>query len=335
MNELAEEADKLGQARTNYEKENDGAKIAKERAESIAEARGQVEHLEAIKLKAKVDSLAVTESAINDEEAEVVQNLADAQRSLEEVQEVLDEREQSGVGPKGVEQAERTLEQLLTKIRRVVGDRVKLSDLKLEVEELSDDVARCTTVATKAQSTLEKARENVDAVRQAHAAASLAEHLEPGDQCPVCHQEIPELFKQPKEDQGALEHANKRLKEAETSFKKAVKAKTDAEKAMAGQESKVEAHEKTLSQAERDLNESTSAVPEKLKLSSMDEVGIEQARAQLESLRAETESEVTRREELGDEITELEKQRQQLQKRRTDELRVPMRRCLQRPEAAR
>lgn len=140
-------------------------------------------------------------------------------------------------------QARQTAAALITRIELVAGARDQLASAEIDLRDRQRDAARALQLADEARArqlpaadTRAQAQAALDDAQRADAAAQAAHDCHPGDNCPVCTQQLPDTFLAP-EASGDV-----------TSLRNAVAAAEQAERAAFTEMTRAEATETTAAQ---------------------------------------------------------------------------------------
>jgi exonuclease SbcC len=171
-----------------------------ERAERAGEAEGELAGAKAVleRLVAEVLALAEERAELDEARREVSRDeaaLARDERSLAELRREATRRERACAAAEKVasvvaelhrrEHEREEADDALGRLERQLANAGTIAERKAELEEA-------------AKRRLAAAAERLEPLLRAHAAAHAAHGLEPGEECPICHQELPRGFEPPR-----------------------------------------------------------------------------------------------------------------------------------------
>jgi exonuclease SbcC len=179
LRELEERAAELAAAEADAQEHEARLAAALERAERAGEREGEL-----ARAKAVLERLVAEAPALAAERAE----LAAARREASREETALVGLRREAAATRKVQdaaQALRAAEDALTRLERQLGNARTIASRKAEAEAV-------------ARRRLARAAERLEPLLRAHAAAHAAHGLEAGEECPICHRELPAGFEPPR-----------------------------------------------------------------------------------------------------------------------------------------
>lgn len=147
----------------------------------------------------------------------------------------------------------------LTAARRVAGTASAHAAAVDRRTSARDDLGPVEVKAEAARKAVKEADTHLEALRQRNTAAALAAELRPGDDCLVCHQQVPDYFAPPTDTHTAeLAAATDRLSRAKTARDTAVERLAKARADMTAAEEAVLAREREHHSAQQTAQETSA-----------------------------------------------------------------------------
>ena len=225
---------------------------------------------------ARIDELAVPRGV-----ERLAKDLAAAQKTVTEARSSVEAaaKTRKALEAKTKELPKRTvLSDALKAYERRAALQLKIASASEKVAAAEGDEAAARKVFEDANTAFVAAEEDVDELRRSHDAFHLAEHLEPGEPCPVCHQAVTTLPKHSKPK--AIHAAEKKVDKARAALAKEQIAVDAAARKVAEATASSKAITDQLADVESELAE---ALPEAQATKALQ--GVDALEAQLEDAR--------------------------------------------------
>lgn len=286
LRELEARSAELAAADADVQEQETRLAVALERAERAGEAEGEL-----ARAKAVLERLVTEAPALAAERTELAAARREASR--EETALVVLRREAAATSK--VQDATETLrsaEDALARLERQLGNARSIGERKAEAEAVT-------------RRRLARAAERLEPLLRAHAAAHAAHGLEAGEECPICHRELPAGFEPPRAP--AVRAAQEAYERAEAAARSAGEARAAAAGTLAHLEQAVAEATRKRTAAQRVLRRLGD-----VDLSGPTEAAVRSRQAALEERKAACETATAK---LADRTAALERDRAGLPRR--------------------